>query len=321
MANRRPAAKVALFYHPGFLEHDTGRHIECGARLTALLTHLAARGLLAGVSEIRPEPAAVEDIARIHAVEYIEAIRNVAEAGGAWADPDTYISEGSYSAALLAAGAAIGAAEAVAEGRYEKSFALVRPPGHHAGRLAARGFCIFNNTAMAASALLARDLVKRVAILDFDVHHGNGTQEAFYGDDRVLFVSFHRYPFYPGTGGERERGAGRGEGLTVNVPLSIRTTPREYLALWEEILESKVKSFAPEIVLVSAGFDLYRGDPVAGLNFDVADFEVLGRLTREGAEAICRGRVATVLEGGYDLEMLPLCFEAYARGLGAFGRR
>ncbi len=308
-----------MFYHPGFLAHDTGRHIECGARLEALVSHLASRGLLDGVSEILPGPAAVEDIARVHAAEYMEAVRNIAEAGGAWADPDTYISVGSYTAALLAAGAAVEAATSVAEGRYEKALALVRPPGHHAGRLAARGFCIFNNVAIAAAAVLARSLVRKVAILDFDVHHGNGTQEAFYSDGRVLFVSFHRYPFYPGTGGEGERGAGKGTGLTVNVPLSVRTTPREYLAIWEGTIENEVKSFAPEMFLVSAGFDLYKADPVAGLNFDVADFEVLGRLTREGADAICGGRVTTVLEGGYDLETLPLCFEAYARGLGAFG--
>ncbi|TFG89067.1 MAG: histone deacetylase, partial [Gemmatimonadales bacterium] len=310
-------ARTAMFFHASFLEHKTGRHVECPERVSVIRTCMAGRGLTAQVEEIPPEPASVDEIALIHSREYIQRVNAVAEAGGGWADPDTLISPGTWSAALHAVGAACESAEGVVAGRFEKTFALVRPPGHHAERSAARGFCVFNNIAVAAAKLLEDSAASRIAILDFDVHHGNGTQHAFYGDGRVLFVSFHRHPFYPGTGASEETGEGEGLGLTVNVPLASHTTPSEYLSLWREVLAERVAPFAPGIILVSAGFDLYRHDPVAGLNFEVEDFREIGAAIADTADAVCGGRVASVLEGGYDLDALGPCVEAYLEGLRA----
>jgi acetoin utilization deacetylase AcuC-like enzyme len=290
-------------------------HPECPERLTLTLAHLSSCGLLDDAHEVTPEPAALEDVARVHATEYIEAVENASASGGGWADVDTYISSGTWRAAMLASGAAVQGAEAVVSGRFDDALALVRPPGHHATRYSAKGFCIFNNVAVAAAALLARGQVARLAILDFDVHHGNGTQEAFYNDGRVIFVSFHRYPFYPGSGAASEEGEGPAEGLVINVPLRHDTPPSRYLELWEAVLSDRVRPFAPEVVLVSAGFDAYAQDPLAGMGFGLEDFGAIGRsISTLAHETRCGGSL-TVLEGGYDLEGLPLCVEAYLDGL------
>jgi acetoin utilization deacetylase AcuC-like enzyme len=310
-------AKTALYYHPLFLEHKTAGHPECPERLTAMLDHLDNRGILSEMELVTPREAAVEEIARIHSIDYIQSIADVSAAGGGDVDADTFVAPATFDAALLAAGASVDAARDVLSGRFDHAVALVRPPGHHAGRDAARGFCIFNNIAVAAAALLDEGRVGRVAILDFDVHHGNGTQDAFYSDGRVFFVSFHRWPFYPGSGAADERGEGPGGGLCVNVPLAADTPPERYLSLWRETLREKVSPFEPEVVLVSAGFDLYERDPIAGLGFAVEDFRALGESIAELAGSIAGGRTVTVLEGGYDLGGVGRCFEEYLAGLGA----
>jgi acetoin utilization deacetylase AcuC-like enzyme len=305
--------KTNFYYSEVFLDHATGQHFECPERLVVCLERLRSRD--GGVPLLSPRSAGPEEIARVHDRELIEFIEGMAASGGGNPDGDTVVSPGSYKAALLAAGAAIEAAEAVACRAAEQAVALVRPPGHHARRAAAMGFCLFNNVAVAAKHLLEKSMADRLALLDFDVHHGNGTQEAFYADGRVLFVSFHRFPFYPGTGRREETGAGPGEGLIVNVPLPYNTSARRYLATWRQVLNERVRPFAPQVVLVSAGFDAHKRDPVGGLNFEVEDFRALGRSIVAMADVTCSGRVVSVLEGGYDLEALPRSLEAYLEGL------
>ncbi len=311
------AKNTALFFHTAFLEHDTGCHIECPARLSALVDYLASSGLLGQIEEVTPSPAGLEDLRRVHSPRHIEYMRSLAASGGGRADADTVVSKGSWKAALLAAGAAIGAAEAVLDGRFRQALALARPPGHHARRDAAMGFCLFNNVAVAAARLVDWARAGKIAVLDFDIHHGNGTQEAFYDEPRVLYVSFHRYPFYPGTGRADETGAFAARGTNINVPIAAGTLPQEYLALWQQVLDEKVCPFRPEIILVSAGFDIYRYDPLGGLGFEVDDFRALGASIAALAGETCGGRIVSVLEGGYNLEGMPLCLGAYLAGTGA----
>ena len=303
-----------VYYTPIFLEHKTGRHPERPERLSVCVS--ALEGAAGAVRFVMPRAARRKDIERIHSPRHVDYLEKLSKAGGGMPDPDTVMSGRSFEAALLAAGAAVEAALDAATGRDGNPLALVRPPGHHARPAKAMGFCLLNNVAIAAARLLEEG-IERLAILDFDVHHGNGTQEAFYDDGRVMFVSFHRSPFYPGTGSRGETGAGEGEGLMLNVPLPHNTSASRYLVLWREALRGKVAPFAPEVLLVSAGFDNYRSDPVGGLNFEQADFRAVGESIRSTADGACGGRVASILEGGYDLGALPGSLLAYLAGLGA----
>ncbi|MDO8472376.1 MAG: histone deacetylase, partial [Dehalococcoidia bacterium] len=206
-------------YHPQYLEHDTGSHPESADRLRKTLSLLETSGLCKRLVMVTPQPATIEEISRVHTTHHIDHVRTIAESGGGMADPDTVVSAGSYQAALLAAGGVLGAAQAVWEGRLSHAFALVRPPGHHATPSQAMGFCLFNNVAIAARHLLAKTQCRRILIADFDVHHGNGTQDAFFSDGRVLYFSTHQMPLYPGSGFLNDAGEGRGKGLVANVPL------------------------------------------------------------------------------------------------------
>jgi acetoin utilization deacetylase AcuC-like enzyme len=293
---------VALLYDDRFLEHDPGpMHPESPGRLRAIWSDLTARPV-AGTETVAPREATREELARVHEPAYVDAILGL-RGGVAELDADTAVSEGSIEAALLAAGAAADAVRLVLEGRAQSAFALVRPPGHHAEKTRAMGFCLFNNVALAAAEAHARGLT-RVLCVDWDVHHGNGTQHAFEARRDLLFMSTHQFPFYPGTGHESETGKGEGAGFTVNAPLPAGCGDGDYAAVFAEALLPIADAYRPELVLISAGFDAHRADPLAGMTVSDEGFAALCGAVKAVADAHCQGRMVLTLEGGYDLDAL-----------------
>lgn len=294
--------ELVLFTDQRMSDHDPGPgHPESPSRLTSLYDALLARpipGLTWGSCRL----AKAEDLTRVHASSYVEGM--IARSGlPTRLDADTLTSEGSMEAALIAAGAAIDAVCA-AFGSPRATMALVRPPGHHAERRRPMGFCLFNNVAIAAEYALAHLPCERVLIVDWDVHHGNGTQHAFEERDDVLFFSTHRFPFYPGTGALREVGSGPGRGFTVNVPMSVGAQDGDYALIFEEVLAPIASAFNPDLVLVSAGFDAHRRDPLGGMGVSDEGFAYMMGVVTRIAEQSAEGRLALVLEGGYDLVAL-----------------
>ena len=292
---------LALFYHPESLEHDTGPHPERIARLRAVRQVLGAEGL--GDELHEPPPATLEQVTRVHRTGYVASVERLARQGGGALDVDTVLSAGSYRAALRAAGGAVAAATAVLRGQARRAFSLARPPGHHARPSMAMGFCLFNSVAVAAREAQALG-VGKIAIVDLDVHHGNGTQESFYEDAAVLFVSTHQYPFYPGSGGVNEIGDGDGRGATLNLPLPAGCGDAEYAAALERAIVPKLERFRPELLLLSLGFDAHWADPLAMMQLSIAGYVSLVERLAGLADALCQGRTAIVLEGGYNLEAL-----------------
>src|SRR5687767_8205790 len=274
---------MELFYHPDSLAHDTGGHPERIARLQAV-EHVLDESDLATTE---PELATVEQVARVHDAGYVAEIERITRQGGGALDVDTVVSEGSYRAAMRAAGGAVSAATSALGGT--KGFALGRPPGHHARPSMAMGFCLFNNVAVAARAAQAEHGVGKVAIVDLDVHHGNGTQESFWEDGSVLFASTHQYPFYPGSGGINEIGAGAGRGATLNLPLPAGCGDAEYLAAVERAVVPKLERFKPELVLVSLGFDAHWADPLAMMQVTVGGYVAMVERLAAAAETLCGG--------------------------------
>ncbi|HZK48842.1 MAG TPA: histone deacetylase [Thermoleophilia bacterium] len=305
-------ATADVYFHPIFLEHDTGDHPECAERLVVARRRLLQSGM--GIEWIEPTPAEVEAVARVHDSAYIRAVHRMADAGGGSLDPDTVVSPLSYSAAMYAAGAGIQAVERALHGG-RRSFLLVRPPGHHARREWAMGFCLFNNVAIAAAHALEELGVERVLIVDWDVHHGNGTQEAFYDDPRVLYCSFHLGRHFPGTGSMDEIGVGRGLGYTANLPLMHGAGDGAASAFFSSVIGPLAEAFDPQLVLVSAGYDSGEGDPLGGLRLTREAFRWMsgtlgGMCARSGAAGpVC------FLEGGYDTDVLASGIEATIEGL------
>ena len=298
------AGPVGYVYDPLYLEHGAPGHPENPARLQAIMAHLEESGLLARLRRVEVRDAAPEDLALVHGPELVEAVRSMAAEGGAWQDADTYVAPRSYEAALRAAGGVLAAADAVLDGAVSSAFCLVRPPGHHATPERAMGFCLFNNVAVAAAHALERRGLERVAIVDFDVHHGNGTQDIFYRDGRVLYFSTHQYPFYPGSGYWAETGEGQGAGAIVNVPLPRGCGDSEYLRAYGEVCAPVLRRFRPQIILVSAGFDAHFADPLAQMLVSTRGYYEIATLLRDLAEELCEGRILYALEGGYDLTAL-----------------
>lgn len=293
--------KVALYDDPLFREHDAGPgHPERPERLDAVRRGLREAALEDELQLLPPRPATTPELLRIHDEEHL--MRVAATRGRAVRfDPDTQASPRSYEAALLAAGAVVDAVDRVLAGEVDRAFCAVRPPGHHALPDRAMGFCLFNNVAVAAAQALARGL-ERVAIIDFDVHHGNGTQDVFYADKRVLYVSSHAYPFYPGTGALAEVGEGTGRGFTVNLPLPPGMGDEEYARAYREFVVPIGRAFDPQLVLVSAGFDPYEGCPIAPMRVTPRGFAEIAQACLDIAGGAARGRAIFALEGGYNLD-------------------
>ncbi len=301
--------KVGYVYDPVYLEHDTGQHPENAARLEAVMSRLEESGLKKRLYHIPPRPATIEELALVHHEEYIAYVQAVAKNGGGWLGPDTVVSPGSYKAALYAAGGLIRATEVVmTEGG--SAYGLVRPPGHHATATQAMGFCLFNNVAVAARCALNRFNLGRIAIIDFDVHHGNGTQDIFYGDPKVLYVSTHEFPLYPGTGGLEETGIGDAKGTTVNIPLPAGSGDGEYLQVFDEVIVPVVKRFSPELILVSAGYDGHWSDRLAMMDLSVTGYAQIAGVIKGLAEELCGGHLVFALEGGYPLVALAASVKA-----------
>ncbi|MDF1533055.1 MAG: histone deacetylase [Methanosarcinaceae archaeon] len=288
-----------IIFHPDYLKHDTGTHPENAARLIAIMNLLDARGVFDNNPIITPQPAAISLIETIHNPAHIKKVEAHCRAGIPL-DPDTIVCKDSFNVALLAAGGAVQAVNEVKDGG--SAFALVRPPGHHANPDRAMGFCLFNNIAIAARYAQSQG-VPRVLIVDWDAHHGNGTQNAFYSDSSVLYFSTHHYPHYPGTGWLDEVGEGGGAGYNINVPLPGGANDADHIYVFNKLLVPVALQFKPDIILVSAGQDGHVNDPLSGMELTSTGFGYLASIVKMIAESTC-GRMALVLEGGYNLEAL-----------------
>jgi acetoin utilization deacetylase AcuC-like enzyme len=304
-----------LYYDSCFLEHETGTHPERGERLAQVMRHLERTGLADRCGRPAWERLSAKRLARVHDLEYAAALEAFARQGGGRVEEDTVVSPASYKVASKAAGAACDAVERVVRGEDTQALCVVRPPGHHALTDRAMGFCLLNNIALAARTATAELGLDRVLIVDWDVHHGNGTQAAFWRDPQVGFLSIHRWPFYPGTGDIDETGSGPGLGTTVNLPVTFGTPRAEYLARFTTELGRFADKMRPQLVLVSAGFDSHRDDPIGSLGLEIEDFEPLTNTVLDIARTHAGGRVVSVLEGGYNPGILAGCVETHLRAL------
>ena len=305
---------TAIVTNPIHEPHDEPTHVERATRLQAIDAALDTTGLRGDLLALAPRRATEAQILAVHTPRLLQMVRWTASQGHAWLGMDTYTTPGSYDAALMSAGGACAVVEAVLAGQASNAFALVRPPGHHATPSEAMGFCFFNNIAIAARHALSLG-VQRVAIVDYDVHHGNGTQDCFYDDGRVFFCSSHASPLYPGTGSEGEVGIEDGYGATLNLPLPYRTGDMGFQMLYDQLVIPALRRFDPQLILVSAGYDSHWDDPLGPLSLSVEGYAALTRRLVALAGEICGGKIVLVLEGGYSLPALAGCVVAAVRVL------
>jgi acetoin utilization deacetylase AcuC-like enzyme len=291
-----------VYRHSLFQQHETGSHPETPLRLAKIDSYLNEHT----PPPPSPEITAVsnEQLNRVHTLEQIKIAQTISEQGGGQIDPDTICSAKSYEVALKAAGCAVSAVDQVLDGHANNALCLIRPPGHHATEKRSMGFCLFNNIAVAADHAIRNRGLGRVLIVDWDVHHGNGTQDIFYNRDDVYFLSIHRFPFYPGTGSNSETGTAKGLGYTKNVPVMFGTPRDTYLDMFQSALDVALTKIKPELILISAGFDAHAADPIGSLGLMTSDFSRLTTIVRNAAEAHCNGRIVSCLEGGYNLNAL-----------------
>jgi acetoin utilization deacetylase AcuC-like enzyme len=302
--------RVGMVYHPVYLEHDTGQHPENAGRLESILALLEQSGVKEQLVQIPALPASTDDLLSVHSAAHLSQIEAAARSGGGWLDADTVVSPRSHEAALYAAGGLLQATGAVLKGDVNSAFALVRPPGHHSTRTDVMGFCLFNNVAVAARQAVSKHGLSRVFIADFDVHHGNGTQDIFYDDPAVFFFSVHQSPLYPGTGRIAETGTGKGAGTTANLPLPPGCGDGPYLEVFQQVLLPLAHRFRPELILVSAGYDGHWADSISYMQLTVSGFARMVSLLKQLADSLCQGRLVLTLEGGYHLQALPYSVKA-----------
>ena len=309
--------KTGLIYDPRYLEHDMGAgHPESPNRLRAIMQRLEQTGLAARLTRIEPRKAEDEWVTQVHRPGYVATLNEKAPASGRLSlDADTSMSPGSLTAAYLAAGGALAGVDAIMAGQVQQVFCAVRPPGHHAEAGRAMGFCLFNNVAIAARYAQKRYGLQRVLIVDWDVHHGNGTQHSFEADPSVLFFSTHQYPHYPGTGRATERGNGSAEGYTINVPMEAGEGDEEYRAVFRKVLIPAADAFKPDLVIISAGFDAHRDDPLASMALTEEGYADLTALVTGIAMRHCQGRLLSSLEGGYHLPALAASVQRHIQAL------
>lgn len=298
---------LGLVYDPIYLEHDTGGHVEQPKRLTETLAVLEAKGITERLVKLSPRAAAAEEVAQIHTRDYFKRLASFCQAGGGHLDPDTVASPRSFEVALAAVGGLLNAVDAVQEGTVARAFALVRPPGHHALPHRAMGFCLFNNVAVAARYARQKYGIDRILIVDWDYHHGNGTEAVFYAEPGVLYFSTHSATGYPGTGRVERVGEGPGEGFNVNIPLPDLAGDEDFGFVFDEILVPVAEEYSPGLVLVSAGQDGYRMDPIAGMDLTPRGYGLMAAAVRRIADRHAGGRLVGCLEGGYHLPGLGEC--------------
>lgn len=293
---------VAIFFDPIYEEHLTGfGHPERPERLPTSLKALGEAGLLEEGGTVAPRDATPSEIGLVHGARYIDQVRNLADSGGGHLDMDTAVSRESYRAALRAAGALLDSVDGCLDGKFARSLCLVRPPGHHALPSRGMGFCVFNNVAIGAKYAMAKKGVERVMIVDWDAHHGNGTQDTFFEDARVLYVSLHQYPHYPGTGWVDETGKGDGKGYTINFPFPPGTGEEEYLLALKRIIIPAGEGFGPDLLMVSAGYDSHADDLLCSMRLVDGSYRKMTDMLTGLAEDCCNGRLIATLEGGYNL--------------------
>ncbi len=307
--------KTAFVFSGQYLNHRTRFHPETSARLSAIINQLKQDGLWPRLAHLTPRPATLDALAQIHSREHIRHVESACRQQAHYLDQDTMISRESYQIARLAAGGVLVAIDGIMSAEIENAFCALRPPGHHAEHSRAMGFCLFNNIAVAARYAQRKHGLKRILIIDWDAHHGNGTQNAFYADPTVFYCSLHQFPHYPGSGTAQEIGQGPGKGFTLNLPMPAGAGDAEYIQAMSASLVPAANEFSPDLVLISAGFDAHQADPLSALNVTNQGFSELTKIVMRIADTNCDGRLISVLEGGYDLQALGEAVAAHLKAL------
>ncbi len=309
--------KTGFVFHDDYLNHDTGMtHPENKQRLIAIVEHLKKTGLWKELFIIIPEKADIDWVLKIHSLQHVEFVKESCLSNRRVLDfGDTLVCRESYDIALLAAGGVLTGIDHVMRSEVKNAFCAVRPPGHHAEKNQAMGFCLFNNIAIGARYIQEKHNLERIAIIDWDVHHGNGTQNSFYDDPSVLYISLHQFPYYPGTGNDSEKGQDNGEGYTLNCPMAPGSGEEEYLSAFREKIEPALNDFKPDFILISAGFDAHANDPLSSIRITENTYIHMTRILKEIANDHCHGRITSILEGGYKLDDLASSVEAHIKEL------